>query len=263
MSTCAGIIRVSRFIGAPLAGVLIVVIGTSNLLWFDGLSFALSALLIGVCVPATAPVRKSPADTAGYFAELWGGLRFIRRDTLILSILLVSMITNLIDAAWSSVIAPPYFLRVFQRPVYLGISIAIFGGAAFVGTLIFGTLGHRLPRRLTFGPGYIVSGSLRFWVYLLQSFPLIIVWQIIGGLAISPVNPLGDTLLQERTPPEMRARVFGIFSALVMVAIPLGTFASGFVAVWLGLPLTLALMGALYLLSTLSLLLNPVLKQMG
>ena len=51
-----GITRVSRFVGAPLAGVLIIAIGTSNLLWFDGLSFAISALLIGLLVPATAPV---------------------------------------------------------------------------------------------------------------------------------------------------------------------------------------------------------------
>jgi MFS family permease len=177
--------------------------------------------------------------------------------------LLVGMVTNLVDAAWSAVIAPAYFLQVFHSPVFQGISIAAFGGAAFTGTLVFGVIGHRFPRRLTFGIGYAVGGALRFWVYLLRLFPLIVVWQVIGGLAISAVNPLGDTVLQERTPPKMRARVFGTFSALIMVAVPLGTFASGFVAIWLGLPLTMMMMGALYLVSTLSLLLNPALKEMS
>jgi hypothetical protein len=60
----------------------------------------------------------------------------------------------------------------------------------------------------------------------------------------------------------MRARVFGTFSALILVAVPLGTFVSGFITAWLGLHLTLILMGALYLISTLSLLLNPALKEM-
>jgi MFS family permease len=259
-----GIARVSRFIGAPLAGVLIVVIGTSNLLWFDGLSFVLSALLIGFLVKASPPVVVSAEESAsGYFAALWAGWHFIRHDTLILSMLLVGMVTNLVDAAWSAVIAPAYFLQIFHSPVFQGISIAAFGGAAFTGTLVFGVIGHRFPRRLTFAIGYSVGGALRFWVYLLRFFPLIVVWQVIGGLAISAVNPLGDTVLQERTPPKMRARVFGTFSALIMVAVPLGTFASGFVATWLGLPLTMMMMGALYLVSTLSLLLNPALKEMS
>lgn len=138
--------------------------------------------------------------------------------------------------------------------------MAILGGTAFVGTLIFSAIGHRLPRRLTFVLGYAAGGPLRFWVCLVPIFPLILLWQVIAGLAISAVNPLGDTVLQERTPPGMRARVFGTFSALILIAVPLGTFASGFVVTWAGLPPTLLTMGALYLILPLSLLLNPALK---
>ena len=258
-----GIIRVSRFIGAPLAGILIVLIGTRNLLWFDGLSFAISAILIGFLVPATAPeIVPAEEETSGYFAALWAGLRFIGRDSLIFSMLIVGVVTNMIDAAWSDVIAPAYFLQFFHSPVFLGITMAALGGAAFIGTLIFSVIGHRLPRRLTFGIGYTVGGALRFWVFLVPFLPLLVAWLIIAGLAISPVNPLADTVLQERTPPKMRARLYGTFNAVIMVAVPLGTFLSGFVETWLGFRLTLIIMGALYLISTLSLLLNPSLKEM-
>ncbi len=258
-----GITRISRFIGAPLAGVLIIVIGPSNLLWFDGLSFAISAILIGFLVSATPPTAMSAEEnTSGYFSSLWEGLHFIWRDSLIFSMLIVGVITNMIDAAWSEVIAPAYFQQVFHSPIFLGITMATLGGAAFVGTLIFSVIGHRLPRRLTFGIGYTVGGALRFWVYLLPFLPLIIAWLIIAGLAISAVNPLGATVLQERTLPKLRARIYGTFNALNLVAVPLGTFISGFVATWLGLRLTMIIMGALYLISTLSLLLNPALKKM-
>src|SRR5437773_508235 len=54
-----GVSRISRFIGAPLAGVLIAVIGTSNLLWLDAASFAVSAILIGLAVPSTAPLTTA------------------------------------------------------------------------------------------------------------------------------------------------------------------------------------------------------------
>ena len=46
-----GISRLSRFLGAPLAGILIALIGTSNLLWIDAATFFISALLIGSLVP--------------------------------------------------------------------------------------------------------------------------------------------------------------------------------------------------------------------
>ena len=58
-----GIRRVSGFIGAPLAGILIALTGTSNLLWLDALSFFLSALLVGLAVtniPAPAKVASAP-----------------------------------------------------------------------------------------------------------------------------------------------------------------------------------------------------------
>ncbi|HEX5441248.1 MAG TPA: MFS transporter, partial [Ktedonobacterales bacterium] len=49
-----GATRLSRFIGAPLAGLLIAFIGSGNLLWIDAASFAISALIIGRLVPTIA-----------------------------------------------------------------------------------------------------------------------------------------------------------------------------------------------------------------
>ena len=61
---------------------------------------------------------------------------------------------------------------------------------------------------------------------------------------------------------EMRARVFGTTTAGVLVGVPLGTFVSGYVVTWIGLEYTLLVMGALYFLTTASLLVNPALKKM-
>jgi predicted MFS family arabinose efflux permease len=154
-------------------------------------------------------------------------------------------------------------MQTFHSALPFGLMIAVFGGMAFIGTVIFGTIGHHLPRRLTFGIGFILGGALRFWFLLTANFPLILAWLALAGLAIGPINSLISTTLQERTPPAMRARVFGLLEAGVMAGIPLGTFAIGFVAVWIGLRWTLALMGTLYLLATLSILVNPALKKMN
>ena len=257
-----GVSRVSRFIGAPLAGVLIVVIGTSNLLWLDAASFAVSAILIGLAVPSTAPLIAIGEKTPHYLATLWEGVRFLQHDALLVTIVVTVMITNLLDAAWASVVGPAYIKSVFHSALPFGLMIAALGGAAFVGTLIFGAIGHRLPRRLTLGTGYTIGGALRFWVFLLPVLPLLIGWQIIAGLAIAPINPLIDTVLQERLPVEMRARVFGTINAGVLAGVPLGTFASGYLVAWIGFQMTLLIMGALYLVTTLSLLVNPATRTM-
>ena len=43
--------QLSLLVGPPLAGLLIAWLGTANVLWLDAVSFALSALLVGVMVP--------------------------------------------------------------------------------------------------------------------------------------------------------------------------------------------------------------------
>src|SRR5947209_6839754 len=86
-----GVNRVARFIGAPVAGVLIAIIGTSNLLWLDAASFALSAMLIGLAVPSTAPLFNLEEGPRRYLAAVWEGVRFIQQDVFIGSIVAVIM----------------------------------------------------------------------------------------------------------------------------------------------------------------------------
>ncbi len=258
-----GVSRVSNFIGAPLAGFLIAFIGTSNLLWFDGVSFALSALLIGIAISA-ALVKQADKEQvkSNYWKDLRDGWRFIGHDSVILAIVITVMITNLLDNAFDAVIGPAYMKQVFNSAIPLGLIFAAFGGAAFVGTIIFGAIGHRLPRRLTFAVGFVIGGAARFWILLIPIVPLLVVVYTIAGLAAAPINPLIDTLAFERIPKEMRARVFGSIIAGAFVGIPLGTLLSGYIVPLVGLRMSLIVIGALYLLTTSSLLVNPALKTM-
>lgn len=276
-ATSDGIRRISRFIGAPLAGLLITVTTTSNLLWIDAATFVLSALLIRLAVPALARHGESvasaplPADArrgpaarvARYFADLSQGARFIARDGVLFSIIVTVMLTNLLDAGCSGVLAPAYVRQVFGDPVVLGAIFALFGGAAFLGTVAFGAFAHRLPRRLTFGLSFtLVGGPRLFALALIPVVPIMLAVQAISGFFAGPLNPLIGTIEYERIPASLRARVFGTTTAGAMLGTPLGALLAGFSAAWIGTQATLLVFGVVYLLATLSLLVNPALRGM-
>ena len=76
------------------------------------------------------------------------------------------------------------------------------------------------------------------------------------------MNPLITTIEFERVPPELRARVFGATTAGAMMGAPLGGLLGGYCAEWIGTSTTLLVFGAVYLVATASLLVNPALRKM-
>src|SRR5258708_976847 len=226
--------RSTRLIGAPLAGVLIALIGATNVLWIDAATFLVSALLIGLFVPSPHITRKTLEKPERFWAELGEGLRFIRADRVMMAIIYTVMITNLLDAAMGSVIMPVYVERTFGSAVVLGVASGVTGGAALLSALYVGAVGIKGSRRWTLGIAFMITG-LRFW-FLALSPQLPILWRVFAllGWEFGFLNPLGGVIYLDRVPPVMRARVFGVMSAGVMVGTPLGG-ASGILLEKIGL----------------------------
>lgn len=257
-----GLSRVSGLLGIPLAAVLIVLIGASNLLWLDAASFFLSALLIGMVVPSSI-VKGAASEHEQIPGTVLDGLHFIVRNRLLLSLILTSTITNLLDAALFGVGMPVYAKQIWGSVLPIGLLSGTFGGCAFLSTVLFGIFGHRLPRRMTFALCYIAIG-VRFWALAFRlPLPALVPIYAFNGLAVGPLNPIGMTVEQEITPVEMRARVFGATSAGYLAGIPLGGLVGGYLINWIGLLPALFTMGATYLMVTSSLLVNPALKDMN
>lgn len=256
-----GMMRVSGLLGAPLAAILIVLIGASNLLWLDATSFFISAVLIGLMIP----YRQSTARVAGQdipTSSLQQSLRFIVHNRMLCSVMAAVLVTNLLDAGLFSVAQPVYASQIWRSVLPLGLLTATFGGFAFLSTLLFSIFGHYLPRRITFALCFIAVG-MRFWALgLLLPLPALVFIYALNGLVVGPINPIGMTVMQEIIPSEMRARVFGISSAGFMAGVPLGGLLCGYLIPWIGLFPTLFTMAILYLLATGSLLINPALKAM-
>lgn len=266
-SATQAIQRGSILLGAPLAGLLIAALGPTIPLWFDAATFLLSAALVALLVPVIRHAVRQPAEGTGergarrYLTELREGLNFIRGDRLILSIVLTVMVTNLIESvAWVG--APVYAERLYGSAVALGLMTAATGGGAMVSAILYGVFGHRLPRRPTFIGGFILV-ALGYWpLAFLPPLPVTIGALALLGFVAGPINPLVGAVQYERIPAALRGRVLGVLAAGYSCATPLGVLLGGVLLDRLGLRPVYSLVAGLFLLCTLTMLLNPAFREL-
>jgi len=255
--------RSARLIGAPLSGLLIALMGTENVLWLDAASFFISAGIVAVMIKVHQPVLPEKKETSGnYFAELKEGLKFIYADKLVLTIVVVVMITNFLDAVFSGVILPVFVKEVYGQALDLGLLIAASGGGAVIGALLFSSFGLNLSRRKIFIFGFILTSS-RFFLY--ATFPplwIALVFVVISSIGAGPLNPIIGTVELERVPKNMRGRVGGAISAGAWSAMPLGMLVGGVLTEQLGVRTILIALGVIYLATTVSMMFISFMKEM-
>jgi MFS family permease len=272
-----GTSHVAILVGALLAGILISLLGTSNLLWIDACTFVFSAVLIGLGVPPLLQkeqhiqpetlIQEQQAaqpqfPKSSFVTEFQEGIHFILHDAMSFAILLTLVVTNLLDVSLIAVVLPAYVKQFFGDPLILGIINACFVGAALSGTLIYGAFGHRLHRYFALTLPLIFM-SLRYWTLALApSLVFIYIISVIAGFASSPLNPVIFAIAYERIPEYIRGRVMGAGFAMAALGIPLGVLLSGYLVSSIGMQWSLIAMGACYLLMALNMFINPSLDKL-
>jgi MFS family permease len=252
--------RGARMVGAPLAGLLIGIVGTANVLWLDAASFFISAGLVWIFIPA---LKKQQSGSTDYLGELKQGLRFIAQDSLIFSLVIMVMLTNFLDAIFGGVVQPVYVKEVYGSALNLGLLISANGAGAVIGGLIFAAVGHRLPRHATFVAAFVFTG-IRFWIYALYpSVWILIVVTLITSLGAGPLNPIIGAISFERIPSNMRGRVFGALTAGAGLAMPLGLLLGGVLTETLGTFVMMIALAITFFITTMSMAFIPAMKLMN
>ena len=242
-----GAYRGAKMVGAPLGGVLIVWLGPTDLLFVDGATFLLSAALVRLGVPETAR-GPSGADYLGSLAE---GLRFLWHDRLLRSAVGMVLITNLLDTGLGQVLLPLYARDVAHDPRVFGLLVGAVGAGAVAGTVAYGTLGARLPRRMTFALCFLPAGVPRSLV-LAGHCPLwaTLTVTVVSGFTAGAVNPLLGVMEFERIPPRLRARVLGAITAGSYAGMPFGGLLAGGLTTAGGLTVAFLVFAGVYLLAS-------------
>lgn len=247
--------------GAPLAGLLVALLGSLPVLALDAATFALSAAVIASLVPrdvdARAEADPQSLEVNGYWRSLGEGFRFVAREPLLRAVVVLVLLTNAVDAAESTVLLPVYAERELGGGLALGLLVGTMSGGALVGSVSFGAIGHRLPRRPTFAIAFALAGAPPL-LGLAAGLPLPVLLGITSasGFCAGAINPLIGTVKLERIPPGMRARANGLIRAGAWSAVPLGALGGGLAVESFGLTETLLTLALIYLALTLSPLLG-------
>jgi MFS family permease len=247
----AGVIdRLASTVGAAAAGGLIALIGPGPALAVNAATFGLAALVVAAGIPA---FRAAPPETrASYFTELREGFDFIRRDALLVGIVIMISTTNLLDAAYSVVLLPVWTQSSSHDAALLGLLFAVMSAGAIAGAAIATATGERLPRLTVYTVAFVIAGLPRFAVFAID-VPLIaaFVTLAIAGFAAGFINPILSAVIIERIPPAMIGRATALIGAFTWALIPFGGLVGGALIALIGLEPALWLTGFGYFAATL------------
>jgi MFS family permease len=245
--------RSATMLGAAFAGGLIAVVGPANALIVDAVSFGLSAALLAWATSSMArpPAAAGEPDPLPYRAQLLEGWHFLRSDRVLLAIAFMVALTNMIDAAYASVLVPVWAREWGGGPAVLGLVFAVFGGFAAVGAICAATWAARLPRYKTYLIAFLVCGSPRFFV-LAWDNPVwsVLVIAAVSGFGSGFINPVLGAVIYERIPSHLVGRVGSLITALCFALMPIGPLLGGSMISSFGLTAAMLVCGAAYFLVT-------------
>ncbi|WP_081903543.1 MFS transporter [Microbispora rosea] len=246
--------RLASTLGPAAGGFMVALLGPLTGLVLNAVCFALGSLIIAFALPRGMghPADQAPAASgSGYWRRFGEGFAFLRGEPLLLTIIVMVGITNLLDAAFGTVLLPVWAERSGNGPTAIGLSNGVWSATAVAGSLVAAAVAHRMPRRVVFFAGFLLAGAPRFLV-LASGAPM---WAVLAVFAVSGagggfLNPILGAIAFERVPHALRGRVNALGDAMAWAGIPLGGLIAGAAVAWSGLAPVLLVAGAAYFLTT-------------
>lgn len=259
----AAIERLASTAGLAASGALIVVAGSVGVLLLNAVAFGVAAAVIGFGIPSRTLPGRPEAKSSTYWQDLREGWDFLRRDNVLVALVMMVGITNLLDQAYATVLVPVWVREQGFGPELLGMLFATFTGASVAGASIAAALAERLPRLLVYSAAFMLS-SMPFLAFAaVTPLPVIFGLLVVAGFASGFINPIIGVVMMERIPPEMMGRVLALTGALFWSLLPFGGLVGGSVVAGFGSLPAMWILGIVYFGVTMIPLVNPSFRRMN
>lgn len=262
--------RLAGTVGPAAGGALVALLGPLAGLGASAACFALGSVVVAWAlppgvgqVPGVGDRAPAQEQRAGYWRRFGQGYRFLRGERLLTALIVVIGVTNLLDAALTSVLLPVWGRESGHGPAMIGVNSAVMGLAAVGGSLVAAAVAHRMRRRVVFFVAFLVAGAPRFLILAVDA-P---VWAMVAVFAVSGfgggfLNPILAAVWYERVPRHLLGRVSALGDSVGYVGIPLGGLLAGAALAWAGLAPVLVACGVAYFVTTNLTALRPEWREM-
>ena len=214
--------RATSLLGPSAAGVLIALVGATNVLYIDAATFLFAALTLTLLVPQRPPVAPNE-DSGGLLA----GVRFLARDRILRTLGITALVLNGFGQMMAAGLPVLAYQDFGGSSRVAGIFFASFGAGAVVGTVLaMKVLGRVDPLRL--GAFALIALTLPVFVLALDLPAWAVVVALFTSSVFSPlVNAPLIAMITMRTPEALRAKVMTAVLTFALLAGPAGLFAAG------------------------------------
>jgi MFS family permease len=226
--------RIALVLGPVLAGVLIGLVGATNVLYIDAATFVVAFLLIAIFVHVGGAAPDTDESRG-----LGAGIRFLLKDRL-LRPWSVAIVAG--DVAWLAFfVAMPFLVltRFGEQPEILGWLLGAWGVGAVAGSAVIFRYVRRVDGLLLGSVGELAMIA-PIWIFLADTSAwVLVVAMFASGLANGFINAPIWTIFTVRTPPALRPKAWAAIIASTSLLGPIVLLGAGTALDSIGLTRTL------------------------
>ena len=233
----SAVVNLSRILGPSIAGIIIAKLGTATCFLINALTF-LPPFLVLLRMPPT-PISSRQSEP--FLESLREGASYLLANKVVLRLLLLIGAWSLFGGQFD-VLLPVLADKTFGvREKGYGFLVASIGLGAVLGAVCAASLEVKRKRGLQVMLGSAIAIFGLVMTSLVKSFPMALLSLALVGFGMVMQNATTNTLVQTLSPDELRGRVMGVYSFVLVGIAPVGSLFYGFFGHWLGAPNALAL----------------------
>ena len=225
-SVYEAVFNIAYITGPGIGGLLIATLGGISTMWVTAAAFGLSILAMAVLRLPGANRPEPDERPEGVVSGVLEGLRFVWNNRVLRALGLLELAVTGLYLPMESVLFPKYFSDRNQA-AHLGWVLMALSIGGLVGALSWTLLSRVASKRTTVLTAVATFGAAATVIAFLPPLPLILVLSAIVGLVYGPIGPIYNSVMQTRTPEQMRGRVVGVMTSMAYAAGPVGFMIAG------------------------------------
>jgi MFS family permease len=259
----------AKTLGPAIAGVVVAAMGEAAAFFINSLTFlaVIVSLLMMRGLPKTQPTQQQNSRMIPHMLE---GVHFVFNQHILLILMSLVGVTSFLARPYQTLLpvfadkmlkgsAEPVvgFICNGPRPLLtcqtpealpLGMLLSSVGIGAVIGAILVASLPERARRGRMLTLGNLGLPLLLLAFVNSQLFIISLGLMVLVGMGQVFLNALANTLLQVTAPDQLRGRVMSQYSLVSQGMHQLGGLQAGFVADWIGAPISVGIGAAISLL---------------